>query len=535
MKKIARPTTRILLAQLALAVSAWVFSTPHVQAAAGDLFASDPVANTIRVYALDGSTRIFASGLSHPQGLVFDGLGNLYVADNGSGRVYRFTADGTRTIFATGLHKPVGIAFDGTQIGISELGTGTITRIDQDGVETVFDAVPDPLGLTFETPNLYLAGNDELNVIEPDHTLITYSVPGSVAAAVDGVGDAFVSSMSGTITEVTAAGAVSTFASGLSSPNGLAFRPKRYSDTEAGVGDLFVAETSAGTVSEFAADGVRKVFATGGNPKFLAFELILPGKLLNLSTRLNAKTGDDVLIGGFIVTGTVAKDVLLRAIGPSLSTSNPPIPGALEDTILELHKPDGTVVTNDDWRSDQEADIEATGIPPTDDRESAIRATLEPGAYTAIVRGKDNATGIAMVEAFDLAKDVDSELANISTRGFVQTGDDCMIGGFIIDPDENARVLVRGLGPSLADANPPVPNPLQDPFLELHDGNGTIVSSNDNWADTADGEISSTGIPRTSAKESSILSNLPGGNYTAILRGADNGIGVGLIEIYHLP
>ena len=351
----------------------------------------------------------------------------------------------------------------------------------------------------------------------------------------DGVGNAFVSSSLGTITQITPLGVVTTFASGLTTPNGMAFRPKRYSDQEPGVGDLFVAETQAGEVSRFAMDGVRHVFGTGGNPKFLAFELILPGKLLNISTRLNALTDDDVLIGGFIIAGDEPKDVLLRAIGPSLGEGETPVPGALEDPMLELHMPDGTVVTNDDWQSDQETEIEETGTAPDDPRESAMRLTLEPGIYTAIVRGKDRGTGIAMVEAFDLNKDANAELANISTRGFVQTGDDCMIGGFIVDRSESARVLIRALGKSLENAATPVPNALQNPFLELHDTDGNLIKENDDWQDTAEGEITATGIPPQDEKESAILANLRGGNYTAIVRGADDGAGVALVEIYHLP
>jgi hypothetical protein len=301
------------------------------------------------------------------------------------------------------------------------------------------------------------------------------------------------------------------------------------------VGELFVAETQAGVVSKFSNDGVRSVFATKGNPKFLAFELILPGKLLNLSTRLNAKLGDNVLIGGFIVTGKAPRQVLLRAIGPSLSTMDPAVPGALADTVLELHRPDGSVITNDNWRSNQQTAIEATGIAPTDNHESAILATLEPGAYTAIVRGKDNTTGVAMVEAYDLSKDQPGELANISTRGLV-TPEDVMIGGFIIEPGETARVLVRALGPELNTAEVPVTNFLKNPTLELHDASGNLLSSNDDWAETAEGEIAATGIAPTKASEAAILANLRGGNYTAIVKGAADGdSGVALVEIYHVP
>ncbi|MGI8957121.1 MAG: hypothetical protein ACR2II_09445 [Chthoniobacterales bacterium] len=261
-----------------------------------------------------------------------------------------------------------------------------------------------------------------------------------------------------------------------------------------------------------------------------------PQKLLNISTRLRVLTGDNVLIGGFIVTGTEPKKVILRAIGPSLGTANPPVPGALADTILELHESDGTVVTNDDWKDTQEAEIMATTLQPTNPLESAIVATLDPGAYTAIVSGKNGNTGVGLVEAYDLDQAADSQLANISTRGFVETGDNVMIGGFIVDGGAlglSTSVLVRGIGPSLAEGNPPVPGALVDPTLELHDINGAIVASNDNWQDTQKDEIIATTIPPTNDLESAILAPLTAGAYTVILSGKDGGTGVALIEVYN--
>ena len=512
-----------------------LFMAPRAQAGAGDLFATDATAGTVMVYGLDGSSRLFATGLGSPQGLTFDGFGNLFVADKASGNIFKFTTDGTRTTFATGLNEPIGLAFDGKDLAVSENGANSVTRVDPGGNLTTFQTFTSPLGLAFERPNLYLADGDNLKVIDDTNNVTTTPVPGSRAVAVDGVFNAFVSSSDGSITQVTPLGVASVFATGLDSPNGMAFRPRRYSDSEEGVGNLFVAETQGGLISEYTPEGVRSVFATGGNPNFLTFELILPGKLLNISTRVNVQTNENVLIGGFIITGDEPKDVLIRGLGPSLSSAPTPIDGALQDPVLELHKPDGSVVINDSWRSDQEAEIETSGLAPTDDREPAIRATLEPGAYTAIVRGSNASTGVAMVEAYDLNADAASELANISTRGLVQTGADCMIGGFIIDHSQNARVLIRALGKSLENSAVPITDALQDPYIELYDGEGNLVKSNDNWRDTAESEISATGIAPTDDKESAILANLRGGNYTAIVRGSNNGIGVGLIEIYHLP
>ncbi len=197
----------------------------------------------------------------------------------------------------------------------------------------------------------------------------------------------------------------------------------------------------------------------------------VPDIPLNISTRLRVQTGDNVLIGGFIVTGTEAKRVILRALGPSLTGLG--VPGALADPTLELHAGNGaTIATNDDWKETQQAEIEATGIAPTNDLESAIVRTLDPGAYTAIVRGKNNATGVGLVEAYDLAQAAKSQLGNMSTRGFVNAGDNVMIGGFIIGGHGGAdgKVIVRALGPSLTALG--VPMALEDPTLELHNGNG---------------------------------------------------------------
>ncbi len=255
-------------------------------------------------------------------------------------------------------------------------------------------------------------------------------------------------------------------------------------------------------------------------------------KLQNISTRLNVLTGENVLIGGFIITGDLPKQVIVRAIGPSLGAAG--LSGALEDTVLELHEADGTVVTNDNWKDTQQAEIEATGLAPSDDLESAIVATLEPGAYTAIVSGKDNTTGIALVEAYDLDQTLGPILANISTRGFVDAGDNVMIGGFIVGPTDTglADVLIRGIGPSLGAFD--IANPLLDPLLELHDSNGATLTTNDNWKDTQQTEIEATGLPPTDDNESAILQTLAPGAYTAILRGVIDTTGVGLVEVYNL-
>ena len=253
----------------------------------------------------------------------------------------------------------------------------------------------------------------------------------------------------------------------------------------------------------------------------------LPGTLGNISTRLRVETGNNVLIGGFIVTGTQQKRVILRAIGPSL-----PVVGALTNPLLELRDSSGGLIrSNDNWRSDQETEIIATGIPPANDLESAIVAMLpaNSSAYTATVRGVDNGTGVGLVEVYDLDRTVDSKLANISTRGFVQTEENVLIGGLIVLGQNPLRVIVRAIGPSL-----PVPGALANPTLELHDGNGALIASNDDWRSDQEAEIIGTGIPPSNDLESAIVRNLAPGNYTAIVRGVNNATGIALVEAYDL-
>jgi hypothetical protein len=249
---------------------------------------------------------------------------------------------------------------------------------------------------------------------------------------------------------------------------------------------------------------------------------------------MRVQTGDNVGIGGFIITGSAPKHVLLRAIGPSLAQFG--VPDALADPVLELHGPGPFVtVINDNWMDDpaQKAAIIATGIPPTNNLESAIDATLVPGNYTAVVRGRNNTSGIALVEVYDLSAAVPEKLGNISTRAFVDTGDNIVIAGFILGGQNGAdRIVVRGIGRSLAVVG--VINALADPRLELRDGNGTLLIANNNWQDNPAqaAELIAAGLAPTDNLESGIAATLPPGLYTALLAGVNNGTGVGLVEVY---
>lgn len=251
-------------------------------------------------------------------------------------------------------------------------------------------------------------------------------------------------------------------------------------------------------------------------------------RLLNIATRLRVLTGENVLIGGFIITGTDPKKVIIRGIGPSLTG----VGAALPDPTLELKRGDTTIASNDNWKENQ-AEVEATMIPPANNLEAAIVVTLDPGLYTTILADKNGVPGVAVVEVYDLAQTANSRLANISTRGFVDTGANVMIGGIIIGGNgSGGRVLVRAIGPSLGAAG--VAGALQDPTLELRDANGDLVAANDNWQESQQGEIEATTIPPTNPAESAIVATLTAGNYTAIVRGKGNSSGVGVVEAYNI-
>jgi hypothetical protein len=251
--------------------------------------------------------------------------------------------------------------------------------------------------------------------------------------------------------------------------------------------------------------------------------------------------GDNVGIGGFIITpstmtsgSTHGKQVVLRAIGPSLAQFG--VPNAVADPVLELHGPGGfATVINDNWRATQETELIATGLAPTDNLESAIVATLDPGAYTAIVGGKNNSSGVALIEVFDLTQAVGSKLGNISTRAFVSTGSSIVIAGFILGGQSGeTNIILRGIGPSLAAFG--VPDALANPTLELRDSNGALIRANDNWGDdpAQAALISAAGLAPTNTLESAIAATLPPGQYTALLAGLNGGTGVGLVEVYDL-
>jgi hypothetical protein len=266
-----------------------------------------------------------------------------------------------------------------------------------------------------------------------------------------------------------------------------------------------------------------------------AFSTLTDIRFRNISTRVSVGTGDHVGIGGFILHGTMPKTLLMRARGPSLQSGSGPLSGRLSDPIIELHDSSGNLIKmNNNWHdADNAADIASTGLAPTNDLESAILMQLDPGTYTVVIGGAASSTGIGLVEVYDVDLTSSSDLANISTRGLVQSGDGVMIGGIIMEGDNPRKLLVRAIGPELQAAG--ITDALPNPMLEVHDSNGTLIGFNDDWMDSQASDITATGLqPGNNLEAAILLTNLPAGDYTAIVTEKNNTVGVGLVEAFNL-
>ena len=275
------------------------------------------------------------------------------------------------------------------------------------------------------------------------------------------------------------------------------------------------------------ADGREGIAIWSGNPT---------GQLINISTRGVVQTGGNVMIGGLIITGTGPKTVLLRVLGPTLAQPPFNVPGVLADPFLELHDASGTIIaSNDNWQQAANANSIPTSpknYRPPNAAEAAILMDLNPGRYTAIVRGVNNTTGNALMEAYDLDTSDGGRLSNISTRGVVQAGAGVMIVGLIVQGPENGNVVIRALGPTLGQPPINLPGTLADPILELHNANGTLVTSNDNWQDSQKPLIQALGFALPNVSESVIVATLTPANYSAVVRGKNNTTGIALVEVY---
>lgn len=254
-----------------------------------------------------------------------------------------------------------------------------------------------------------------------------------------------------------------------------------------------------------------------------------PRSLVNVSTRGGVQTGDNVMIGGFIITGDTPKKVVLRGVGPSLAAFG--VVGAIADPKMDLYDSSGAVIaSNNDWTSDQSQELAVIGLAPRDVREAALVATLPAGLYTMVMRGQNSASGIALFELYDLDP-ASSRIANISTRGKIETGDGVLIGGFIIGGAETTKVIIRALGPSLTQYG--IANALADPVTELHNENGALIFQNDNWRSDQEQQIVDSNLQPSDDRESAIIATLPPARYTVIVRGKNNSRGIALFEVYN--
>jgi hypothetical protein len=255
--------------------------------------------------------------------------------------------------------------------------------------------------------------------------------------------------------------------------------------------------------------------------------------LANISTRMKVGTGQNVLIGGLIIQGSQSKTLIVRAMGPSLSGAG--IPNVLADPVLELHDATGGIIaSNNNWQDDEHASqIQTMGFGPTNPAESAILVTVSPGNYTAVVSGWGGGQGTGLVEVYEMDAG-NARMMNISTRGPVGSGGEPMIGGVIVQGGSAKKIIVRALGPSLAGGPAPITGALEDPFLELRDGSGNLVASDDDWGNSPQASEIAVTIPPSNARESAVITTLGPGNYTAIVRGVDDTTGIALVEVFDL-
>ncbi len=397
-----RKTNCLRLLLTAAALTAVSLIATKARAGVGDIYETN---NGMILRFTGGTPNTFAPSLSNPKGLAFDGSGHVFAAAAGSGTILRFnTIDGTATTFASGLSSPVGLTFDQTgNLFEADSGSGTIFKFSTaDGTKTTFaTGLGAPGGLAFDgNGNLFVAdfAGGAIYKITPDGTKSTFATGLSLPAglAVDSAGNVFEGdSGSGTIFKFTPAGTKTSFATGLSGPYGLAFEA---------TGNLIEADKDSGSTFRFTPAGVRStVFTSAFNtPQFVAIEPA-PHQILNISTRGFVEGGDHILIGGFIIggIGPVGTTVVVRAIGPSLSTAG--IVDPLADPVLEVRDSSGTLVAfNDNWQDASPAQRVGSNLAPTDAHESALQLVLLGGAYTAIVTSADGTTGTAMVEVYNL-------------------------------------------------------------------------------------------------------------------------------------
>jgi len=522
------------------------------RASAQNLFVSGSDASGDKIFEFtpDGVQSTFASGLSNPIGLAFDRAGNLFVGDGDA--IYKFTPEGVRSTFASGLSSPYPIGCDNTGNLFVVDGSGSILKFTPNGVRTTF--APDVTGwLAVDgAGNLFVATSEFHSPWPAPSTYTIYKyTPGGVrstfasgdlAAPGGGRGSGYLVSVAGlgvdqagnlylvnggrfydggdsAIYKFTPEGNRSTFFGPTEYWGGCDFGSLAIDST----GNVFVTDDCTG-IDKITPAGTRSVFASGveGPLAFQPPQAPTP-TLVNISARGSVETGDNALIAGFIVTGSDPEQVITRGLGPSLTNFG--VSDALQDPDVELHNSTSMMTHNDDWPNASTANQVPMSYRPADIRESAFMTTLPQGAYTTVLSGKNGMTGNGLLEVYSPG------LSNVSTRGFVGTGDRVLIGGFSSSGGNGSlQVVIRALGPTLTQFG--VSGALADPTLILVNGNGSVIASNDNWKNTQQSTIQATGFAPPNDLESAIFATLPNGNYTAILAGKNGGTGVGLLDVY---
>lgn len=467
------------------------------------------ITGTFKGVANFGSATLTSNGAEDMFIAKYDALGNLLWAKSAGG-TNKDAANGI-DVDASGNSSIAG-EFQGT----ATFGSNTITSTGS--LPDIFIARYDPSGTALWAKRAGGSSNDFGRNIAVDSSGNSY------------MAGEFEGSASFGITTLTSAGGVDVFVAKYDASGNVIWAKRAGSNLEdraSGIGLDSIGNTYiSGYFLGEASFGSHTITSSGGSDVYIS--KLSAAQPVNISTRMRVESGDNALIAGFIITGSSSKKMIIRGVGPSLGFN-----GTLVDPMLELHTPDG-VVTNDDWRSNQEQEIIGSGVPPANNSEAAIIATLKPGAYTTVLRGTHNTTGVGLVELYDLDPAGGSVLANISTRGLVQTGDNVMIAGFILGgADAGTKVVVRALGPSLGAAG--VANTLPNPRLSLHNGNGELLVNND-WGDDAPqaAELESIGIQPANDREAAVAVTLPAGAYTAVVKDEAGNIGIGLVEVYNI-
>jgi hypothetical protein len=443
----------------------------------GNLFVSqrsndtDASEGVILEFAPDGSSKVFASNLTKPQGLAFDSLGNLYVADPVHDAILKISPGGKQTTFASKISKPHRLAFDPFgNLYVTDIAANSIFSISPSGVVTEIE--------DFGTDS---ASGGTINDL-----------------AFDSLGNLFVT-FGDTVIEF---------------PGGVDLGEMTIASVPGGAGGIAVEPPLATNLS-------TRVFVQGSS-----------GTTSTNHQEAALAPGSGSAIAGFIISGSGPKQVVLRGLGPSLSQFQ--VANALEDPTLDLHDSKGNLIaSNDDWQAAANADQIPIRLRPSDSREPAILATLQPGSFTAVLRGKNGASGVGLVEINDRSTGTTSKLANVSTRGFVGTGESVMIGGVVLSGGTGKRMtLIRALGPTLAQSPFNLAGTLTDPTLMLVDANGSVVASNDDWKSSQENEIQATGLAPPNDKEAAILTTLPPGSFTAIVSGKNGETGIALVDVF---